>query len=237
MLTADRQQQTDRAVRSFLTQTYRPSLLLIYDTGKVAYKVERLATSRIIHVYDGPEMSGPIGALRNRANSLTIPMSEILIHFDSDDWSGPHRIADQVASLQESGRDCVGYRSVLFWRRYPLVKASPEVLDGQAWAYHNTLKTYCIGASLCYWRTVWERKKFQETLPGPNRGMGEDREWLRHVDSAGFVNVHIDGPHLVCEIHGGNTMSYDLEAQQERGDTFWKRAPEFDSKLTEIMKL
>lgn len=241
MLTADRQAQTDRAVAGFLGQTYRPSTLLIYDTGKERYKMDRLASSRIVHVYDGKEMSGPIGALRNRANSITIPLNEILIHFDSDDWSGPYRIEDQVRQLLETGRDCVGYRSVLFYRA-PIQRAC-EHLIGEAWAYHNPVETYCIGASLCYWRKTWERQKFREDLPGPERGIGEDREWLRHVDSCGYHGTSgsdLDNrttPVLVCEIHGANTMDYSIEAAKERGDTFWTRQPAWDSKLQEIMKL
>src|SRR5450631_3368313 len=90
-LTADRQALTDRAVQCFLSQTYENKWLLIYDTGKKPYTLDRLASSRIILVQDGAEMSRPIGALRNTANSLAIN-TEILMHWDSDDWSGPYRI-------------------------------------------------------------------------------------------------------------------------------------------------
>lgn len=245
MLTADRQAQTDRAVRSFLGQTYRPSTLLIYDTGKERYKMDRISSSRIVHVYDGKEMSGPIGALRNRANGLA--ESEILIHFDSDDVSGPYRIQDQVKTLQDSGRDCVGYRSVMFWRTafHPNSQGTVRAtFPGEAWAYRNPLETYCIGASLCYWRKTWEQRNFKDTLPTKERGIGEDREWLRHINSLGDAQAlgtpferNDLTPRLVCEIHGANTMDYDLEAMKERGDTFWTRQPEWDAKLQAMMAL
>jgi hypothetical protein len=237
-LTADRQQLTDRAVACFLSQTYKNSHLLIYDTGKKPYRLECLASSRIILVCDGPEMSGPIGALRNRANALAPPGTEILVHWDSDDWSGPYRIQDQVQTLIDSGRDCVGYRSVLFWRRETWKDALVDegYRPGQAWAYNNVNPAYCIGASLCYWQRVWERKKFKETLPSV-AGQGEDKEWLRHVDSEGLPAIWDSGSMvpLVCEIHGGNTMQYNLE-NEERGPTGWKRVPEWDTRLAEIMK-
>lgn len=245
MLTADRQAQTDRAVASFLAQTYKQSHLLIYDTGKKPYRLECLASSRIVIIRDGPEMARPIGAMRNVANSIAVA-SDILIHMDSDDLSGPYRIQDQVQTLIDSGKECVGYRSVLFYRK---VMSKDTVRgeryeSGEAWAYHNIQPTYCIGASFCYWRKVWERQKFREDLPGPERGMGEDREWLRHVDSEGYpgisgemVTVAMRGtPSLVCEIHGGNTMIYNPE-DQDRGPTGWTRAPEWDAKLRTLMAM
>ena len=247
-LTADRQAMTDRAVASFLSQTYKQSHLLIYDTGKKPYRLECLGSSRIVIVRDGPEMARPIGAMRNVANSVAVA-SDILIHFDSDDWSGPYRIEDQVQSLIDSGKECVGYRSVLFWRDIPhgvallaAEKVRKLVRVQEAWAYHNINPAYCIGASFCYWRRVWERQKFREDLPGPERGMGEDKEWLNHVDSRGYASHHStpeympNTPMLVCEIHGGNTMKYSLD-DESRGPTGWKRVPEWDSKLQEIMQL
>lgn len=248
MLTADRQAMTDRAVASFLSQTYKQSHLLIYDTGKKPYRLECLGSSRIVIVRDGPEMARPIGAMRNVANSVAVA-SDILIHFDSDDWSGPYRIEDQVQSLIDSGKECVGYRSVLFWRDIPrgvallaAEKVRKLVRVQEAWAYHNINPAYCIGASCCYWRRVWERQKFREDLPGPERGMGEDKEWLNHVDSLGYHDLSIaettlyEQPNLVCEIHGGNTMKYSLD-DESRGPTGWKRVPEWDAKLQEIMQL
>jgi hypothetical protein len=235
-LTADRQALTDRAVRCFLAQTYRPSVLLIYDTGKKKYQTQGLATSRIVHVYDGPEMSGPIGKLRNTANSLTIPTTEVLIHWDSDDLSGPYRIQDQVASLQESGRDCVGYNNVLFWRR--IIGQNDE--SHEAWVYNRINPPKPIGGSLCYWRRVWERVKFRDDYPRPGGGMGEDTAWLQFVDSKAYSTLperDTSNLPLVCEIHGGNTTSYDIEAQKERGDTWWTRVPDWDARLQSLMAL
>ena len=241
MLTADRQQLTDRAVQCFLSQTYKQSHLLIYDTGKKPYTLNHLGSARITVVCDGAEMARPIGELRNSANALAPRGTEILIHFDSDDYSGSYRIQDQVQTLIDSGRDCVGYRSVMFWR-------NPE-----AWAYHNINPVYCIGASLCYWRRVWVRQRFRDTLPKPDGGMAEDKEWLRHVDSEGYPalfsartlkDIHFlesdlaglvrNDANLVCEIHGGNTMTYKLEASAPTG---WRRAPEWDGRLKELMAL
>jgi len=244
-LTADRQQLTDRAVQCFLAQTYKNSHLLIYDTGNKPYRLERLASSRITIVCDGHEMAGPIGALRNRANALVPPGTEILLHMDSDDWSGPYRIQDQVQSLIDSGKECVGYRIVLFWRTRSTEPDLRPIWDRepQAWGYHNIQPAYCIGASFCYWRRVWERHKFREDLPGSERGMGEDKEWLNHVDSHGYRS-HVSAPNmgsdhsplLVCEIHGGNTMTYSLE-DESRGPTGWKREPSWDAKLQSVMAL
>ena len=190
-------------------------------------------------------MSGPIGKLRNTANTLAAA-SEILIHWDSDDWSGPYRIADQVQTLIDSGRDCVGYRTVLFWRQRYIAMGDPKPKEsvridsnkfGEAWSYSNILQSYAIGASFCYWRRIWERARFRDDMPKPGQ-MGEDKEWLRHVDSLGVHSFEIgEDPYLVCAIHGGNTIAYDIEGAKVQGDTFWKRAPEWDERLAEIMKI
>ncbi len=55
----------------------------------------------------------PICTLRNLANAQTD--ADIIIHWDSDDWSHPNRIAEQVALLQASGAECVGYGQMLFY--------------------------------------------------------------------------------------------------------------------------
>jgi len=119
-----------------------------------------------------------IGALRNWALQLVSRAitsyaqdelgnsfkSDIICHFDSDDYSAPTRISDQVKLLQESGKQAVGFREMLFWRSAEAPHAIGEEPDtwngGQAWLYRNTDPRYILGTSLCYWRKAWESKPF-----------------------------------------------------------------------------
>src|SRR5258708_3294771 len=92
MLCHGRDEMAQRAIRSFTLQDCENKKhLLIWNN-------------------DGTK---PIGTLRNEANAQVD--ADIICHFDSDDWSHPNRIAEQIAQLQSSGAECVGYNEMLFW--------------------------------------------------------------------------------------------------------------------------
>lgn len=223
-LTADRQLFTDRAVQSFLSQTYENSHLLIYDTGKKPYQHERLATLRIVYVHDGPEMAGTIGKLRNRAHGVTD--SDVLIHWDSDDWSAPHRIEDEVKLLINSNADIVGYNNLLFW----------DSVKSEAWKYQHPQHTFPIGTSLCYWRKFWETHPFQET------DAGEDFHFVHGQRTSAMTSMQSYGedpgemqawrPMLVAELHGKNTHARVSPEKLE-----WKRETGWDARLRTLMAL
>jgi len=136
----------------------------------------------------------------------------VIIHWDSDDWSHPERIAEQVAFLQASGKEAVGYREMLFWRETKQVlgagveysqTAPPRSLgslalkDGEAWLYSNGNPGYCLGTSLCYWRRVWEKRPFEDLAHG------EDYAWLKGVDSLG-ISSRSKRSRIMCDSFGGD---------------------------------
>ena len=221
-LTADRQAYTDRAVQSFLEQTYENSRLLIYDTGKKPYSMERLASGRIalIRAEDAPNRT--IGALRNEAHRHA--ETEVLIHWDSDDWSAPYRIEDQVRLLVISNADIVGYNDLLFW----------DSLKSEAWVYRHPSHKYPIGTSLCYWRKFWDTHPFQGT------SAGEDFHFVHGQRTSACTSMQSYGddpgltaawkPMLVAEIHGGNTHAKVSPDKLE-----WKRETGWDGRLKELM--
>jgi hypothetical protein len=124
LLTADRPAMTNRSVRCFLSQTYERKALLIFDSGVDGLPPRRGAAL----VYDEGQSPGEsiiytdaqrfrgssIGALRNAANELCAG-TDIIAHWDSDDWSHPYRLAEQVNLLQASQADAVGYHDMLMW--------------------------------------------------------------------------------------------------------------------------
>ncbi len=92
MLANGRPEMAERAKRSFFAQSCEfPKSILIYNNNG----------------------DKPICTLRNLANAQT--EADVIIHWDSDDWSHPNRIAEQVALLQSSGAECVGYGQMLFY--------------------------------------------------------------------------------------------------------------------------
>ncbi len=222
-LTADRQAYTDRAVKCFLAQTYPEKSLLVLDTGENEWEHEDQPS--VTWIRSG-RRGHTIGGLRNYANTFASSHSDIIAHWDSDDYSHPLRLAWQVSRLKGGGRtgpddplDAVGYRTLLFWRKS----------DHTAWLFTHERPTYCVGTSLMYWRNTWELHPF------PERNVGEDYMWIRGLNTYGdsgiFTTKQHEEPAMVAEIHESNTTIQTIP-----GDS-WTRKPEWDDRLKELMQL
>ncbi len=255
MLANGRPEMVARAVKSFRAQTYARKHLWIIDSGR------RMLTDSMRfgeNVYHCPIVPGTysIGALRNRAAEISnisdfggiVPddSGQIICHWDSDDWSHPNRIAEQVALLQSSGAECVGYDEMLFWditkpKTPPCPFPSTIVWNGQAWLYraagNKALKSYAIGTSMCYWRSTWERFPFPDYSPGCDDmawSTGDPKKGLSAVkivsDSANALfRTGQDGmPRMIASIHGGNTCA-KIDATSTGGKEVWTRVPKWDA--------
>lgn len=212
LLTADRPQFTPRAIRSFLSQTYPHKRLLIYDNGDVAY-----TEAPFDAVAEPPEMVRYVrgeynprpafGQLRNLANGLVD--TELIAHFDSDEWSHAERLETQVRLLEESGADLVGYKDLLFWDSTsfgdlpPIGDGSrPKVCEpGVLWLYRGG-HTFAADTSRLYRRSLWEKH------PYPAKGLGADTDWLYGIPvNRRAVVSSFEGlghPMMIAHIHGGN---------------------------------
>lgn len=233
MLTKDRPDMAKRAVECFRGQTYeRKRLIVLHDGSKKPYAMGVGIEAWI------PTNEWSIGRLRNFANAAAANEgADILIHLDDDDWSHPNRIAEQVALLQASGKQAVGYRDMLFWRRCPelFLPDMAQCDEYEAWLYSNNDPRYCLGTSLCYWRAAWEKRPFQDI------SRGEDKAWLREVDSLGVSSLqndyvrqsHLGVPRMIASIHSGNHVVYE----PERSPHNWKRVPEWDAHCRKAMSL
>lgn len=243
MLANGRIDMVRRAIESFRLQTYpfESRKLIIWNTGEfLSMQPTQGPALYLEHIYQplADDNQQTIGALRNEANSTLEQFdgADIICHWDSDDWSHPNRIAEQVALLQGSGKQCVGYRDMLFWN-------STEGHFCGAWLYANPDPRYCLGTSLCYWRSAWEARPFPD-LPKKRGDRGEDVEWLREIDSLGVTSIEMgrgdcEGdtfiPRMVASIHGGNTQYYGADLLEQ--STSWRRAPEWDGYCAERMRL
>jgi hypothetical protein len=236
MLANGREAMVRRAVRCFQHQIYANKRLLIYASGLT--EPEYINEGGIYTEWTGDtaEDSVSIGSLRNQANGYARPEyldCEIIAHFDSDDWSAPRRLIEQVDLLYSSGAIITGYRDMLFWNKC----ASGDAV-GETWFYSAANPLYCLGTSLCYWRAVWERQPFKPLATG------EDTEWLLHFRAQQIVAVSSmpdtrstpiksrGDPRMVASIHGGNACSAIKPGARE-----WRRAAEWDSLLRERMEL
>lgn len=260
MLTKDRPAMAKRAIEAFRAQTYKKARLVGVDTTIVAsFPKPNRELDPDIGVFHYPGMRGStIGALRNKVPSVLAQSEnppDIYIHWDDDDWSHPNRIEEQVALLQSSGADVVGYREMLFWRSGPAAASvtgqiasvprnsgAPEE-PGEAWLFRScSAKPYALGTSLCYWRKTWERKPFPKRVQphNPSVNWGEDTAWIKGLnlvegDSYGAIENRevIMHPPMIASIHGGNTSP----AYRELSALEWLRVPQWDAYCAERMKL
>lgn len=224
MLTKDRPKLAARAVRSFSEQTYFNKTLLVVNSGlsPLFEETDRLREPCFVGI---DALS--IGGLRNHANRYAATnyaescmRPDILIHWDDDDWSRPNRIAKQVALLQASGADAVGYNEMLFWRE-------PHA---EAWRFRHEMNNYCLGTSLCYWRKTWERKPFPDKA---GTGRGEDYDWIQGMNTKA-VSAVLPNPMMIASIHPDNARFYDQSLERS---TSWTLVPQWDEHCRKVMAL
>jgi glycosyltransferase involved in cell wall biosynthesis len=241
MVTADRQQLAKRAITSFRAQIYENKRLLIYDTSEKYKALVDVSsgneTLQSISMQVNAARNGrTIGMLRNAANAYALS-TEIICHWDDDDWSSPNRIAEQVALLQSSGASVVGYNRMLFWRE-PLFDGTPKenlwsgtLQRGEAWIYTGEI----LGTSLCYWRKTWEQTPFRA-----HGHQNEDFGFVMDVRSRGGKVVAVDSigcgcdPRMIARIHSGNAGN-PAYGTLESHPHHWQRAADFDRFCKETM--
>ena len=264
MVTSNRLALREKALKCFDSQTYQPRHIVVLDTSdpighdgtSTGPSICRAGNALMAYRTPGDLT---IGELRNMANGIMTRDTEIIVHFDDDDYSHPNRIAEQVALLQSSGADAVGYNEMLFWRGESDLGCQIAG-TGEAWLYSNPRPDYALGTSLCYWRKAWERRPFA-ALPLPGGRAGEDQDWLDGIASGRGPGVKLwsvstiaalvgEGggaqlwapngqPRMIARIHGGNTSTaYDpaLMRASEMQGSGWRRVPEWDSYCREVME-
>jgi hypothetical protein len=255
LLTRDRPQMAARAVASFRAQSYERKRLFIYDTGVNSWVTDPAELSGWGHLrVNYPNKT--IGCLRNYAIHET--WADIIAHWDDDDWSHPNRLAEQVALLQASGADCVGYNEMLFWdeRRAKVVipqiditcgglfgpadthrtfaAGAPETIGGTAWRYRDPVPGHILGTSMMYWRKAWEQHPFDDISHGEDRRFQSKCRVVRVSSLFGVRDRGpIDAPRMIASIHGGNSSRYDPSTDT----AMCRRAEEFDGYCAEAMRL
>jgi len=227
MLTRDRPRMAERAIRSFLAQTYERKCLLVANSGSqsIFTVATRWPGIREMFTYSGIS----IGEARNAAIGCARDRYcvDIIAHWDDDDWSHPNRIAEQVSVLGNTrGAEVTGYSDLVFW----------DSRNQAAWLYTKAPNetSPMPGTTLCYWRRTWEARPF------PPVNKGEDNQWLRgpngqaplNAAPVSFANIE---PRMIAEIHGGNTCSYI--PVEDRRNQQWHRRPDLDEWARERMEL
>lgn len=189
MPTRGRRQLAKRALESFLSQDYLfKELIILDDADDPSFELEEINSS--IVKYWRAYTRWTISQKRNECCKLAA--GQIIVHFDSDDWSAPNRISEQVETLNRFGRAVTGYSTMLFF-------------DGQRWGLFDN-PAVAIGTSLCYRRDYWEQNPFPSNLK-----IGEDNEFVR-IAKDNRQLIAVEGRSMmVARVHRGNTSPKLME--------------------------
>lgn len=130
---------------------------------------------------------GTVGAKRNEL--CNIAKGEIILHMDSDDTYSFDWISKSVGALITSGGNCTGLSKAYF-------------KQGENWYLYQAQENaqpYVCGATMCYYRSLWERSPFRDIRCGEDLYFQTNAVVRPHKHIAGFTAI----------IHGNNTSDYD----------------------------
>jgi hypothetical protein len=185
MPTANRRAFLPAALTCFLRQDYPHKELIILDDGDDPVGDLIPSDPAIRYLRTSPQ---PLGAKRNQC--VEAARGDLLLHWDDDDWSAPHRLRYQLEALLAAGAEVCGLRQMIFYR-----------LDaGEAWLYEYPAgqRPWLAGGSLLYTRDFWRRSPF------PHIQVGEDARfvWSQNLDRALTLP---DYRFYIAMIHSSNT--------------------------------
>lgn len=200
-----RQRLAGLAVVSFLAQTYEDKeLIILDDEEEPAFPAGyQLGGSRKIHyiAYTGERQTIP----EKRNYLCEQAPGELIMHFDSDDWSAPDRMADQVKRIQDSGLSVTGYHSMLFHHE----------ARNAALKYKGYSPRYALGTTLAFRRSWWKDHPFN-TITKLKDGteqplkIGEDNAFVFDARRANQI-LSVDAEkRMVARIHKENTCPKEL---------------------------
>lgn len=122
-----------------------------------------------------------IGSKRNDCCELAT--GDIILHMDSDDLYAPDYITRCVNFLQESKADIIGLSNAYFYKPHTELYELRQRSDRQL---------YLCEATLCYWRSVWERKPFKNIQEGEGLDfISNNGRIADHGYKEGFVAARI----------------------------------------------
>lgn len=184
-ITRNRREWLPQAIECFEQQTYEDRELLIVADGDSVHSLIPANDPRIRLVYSDALR---IGDKRNYGCALI--RSELIAHWDDDDYSAPGRLTDQVERLQSSAKSVTGYHGMRF-------------TDGKRWWRYRGPDV--SGTSLCYRRDWWQAHPFASVQ------IGEDNLFAHEAAAGGQLVSAPAGEWMHASIHSGNTSQRHID--------------------------
>ena len=204
-VTRNRRRWLPRAIQCFQSQTVLNKRLLIVADGEEVWDLVPRDPRILVVTLPDDRRPRTIGDKRNFACSLA--RTEVIAHWDDDDWSAPTRLEDQIERLEDTNTQVTGYRTMLFH-------------NGEKWWRYEGIPIFALGTSLCYKRSWWEGHPF------PSMQVSEDGTFVAMAGLQYGKPVEITGDlrvsgNLSCcagdgmqvaSVHGSNTSPRSLPA-------------------------
>jgi glycosyltransferase involved in cell wall biosynthesis len=194
IMPCSRNEDLPTAIEVFLSQNYPDKELIIgldsLEGNDLSYLPE---DAPVYTFFNGLKES--IGSKRNHL--VNSAKGEIISHADSDDWYAPDYLRKAVAHLIATKSNIVGLSKAYFYRH-----------PSNLWLYQAPGgMPYVIGSGMTYYKTVWEKKPFD------NVNSGEDLNFQTNSGKIAPLD-YIDG--FMAMIHDKNTASHKSLFQMKR---------------------
>jgi glycosyltransferase involved in cell wall biosynthesis len=181
--TRDRPQFLPLAIASALAQDYPEIEIIILDDGDTKHP-ELIPPSPKITYLPLPSPHLTLGKLHNAI--VAIANGQVILNFDDDDWSHPHRINDQLNALDTLRIQVHGYNQLLFWDYTHRTAHRWSAPQPTPWP---------PGLSYAYTR------QYALAHPWPDSSHSEDWHWWKEATHNRLANSTPGRQHIVAGYH------------------------------------
>lgn len=198
MPTRGRKRYAEMAMQNFLSQTWpNKELIILDDPDMRSFEVPPIENNvRYILAdrrYNIPEK-------RNRLCHAAA--GDVIVHFDSDDWSAATRIEQQMEIMSRERLAVCGFRKMYFW----------QVAKNQAWIYSGA-SNYVLGTSLMFRRSWWEHNPWDTKFR-----IGSDNVFVTKAWNSKQLTVSIMMNLMVSRNHSDNTNNRNYGSSWRKCD-------------------
>lgn len=162
-----------------------------YDRAPMCVRLSKMVTlqdyeGEIEHLWHWGD-----GTIGDKLNLLCeAATGQIIVRCDSDDLYGSDWVRLSVAALLETGADITGLSHAYFH----------HTERGKTYEFVSGKQQLLCGATLCFHKYAWERKRF------PSHSRGEDVEF---VSNNGYAHPNGNKNSFIAIVHGKNTVSHE----------------------------
>lgn len=146
-----------------------------------------------------------VGAKRNVGCAAA--RGEVIAHFDSDDFSAPHRIEEHLRVMRQTDMPVTGYNSILFLN--PARNEAYKLKPGPS--------SWAAGTSLTYTRRYWQTNNFDAA-----RNVGEDTHFCKMAADQQAIFAIDPGNTIVALDHDDNTSPRGGNGEHHYSEWYYK---------------